>query len=271
MSSVTRITEGSRRKPKVKQIAASDIHVDPEVQRDVIPARVKALADKMDLDAIGIITVSDRGGKGMVALDGQHRLAALEQIGMGEWEVTCLVYSGLDTNQEAALFRRLNDTRKITPYDDFSKGLVEGDETCVAINEIVEKHGLHVTAGGGRDGSVSCVNKLRQVYGINGVAPVGEILDRTLEDSTEAWGIRYSAVDKSIIGGLAIVHTTYADEIDRPTLVKKLAKYKGGSSALIGTARLLKDLRSAPLDRVVASVIVETYNRGRRSGQLDAL
>lgn len=270
MSSVTKITEGSRRKPKVKQIPANQIHVDPEVQRDIIPARVKALADKMDLDGLGVLTVSDRGSNGIIALDGQHRLAALEQLGMAEWEVTCLVYTGLSVAQEAALFRRLNDTRKITPFDDFSKGLVEGDETCLAINEIVEAHGLRVKGYGG-DGNVTCVSKLRQVYGINGVAPVGEILDRTLEDSTEAWGVRYSAVEKNIIGGLAIVHTTYAEEIDRPTLVKKLAKYKGGASGLIGTARQLKELRSASVERVVAAVIVEVYNRGRRSGQLDAL
>jgi len=271
MDSVTKITQGSRRKAKTTTIAACDIRVDPEVQRGIIPARVKALAEKLDLDALGVFTISDRGGRDYVAIDGQHRLAALERVGMGEWEVTCHVYSGLDMSQEAALFRRLNDTRKITPFDDFDKGLKEGDETCVAINEIVEGYGLTVKAGGGSDGSISCVNKMRQIYSINGVAPVGEVLSRTIEDALGAWGVTYAAVDKSVLGGLALVHKTYLDEIDRPALVKKLAKYKGGASGLLGTARLLKDLRSAPLERIVAQVIVETYNRGRRSGQLDAI
>lgn len=270
MAPVTKITKGSRRKPKILNIPAKQIRVDPEVQRQLIPARVSKLTEAMDLDGLGIITVSERGKGDLIALDGQHRIAALEQLGMGEWEVTCHVYSGLSKAQEAALFRRLNDTRKITPYDDFSKGLVEGDEECLAINEIIESHGLRV-AGYGSDGTITCVSKLRQLYESKNGRADGAVLADALTDSLAAWGVRYAAVEKNILGGLALVHRTYGSEVDRPALVNKLSKYKGGAAGLLGTARQLKDLRSASMERLVAAVIVEVYNRGRRSGQLEAL
>lgn len=270
MSAVTRITKGSRRKPKIMSIPAHGIHIDPTVQRSLIPARVKWLADRMDLDALGVFTVSDRGSGNYVVLDGQHRLAAIERVGMGEWEVTCHVYTGLSLDQEAALFRRLNDTRKITPWDDFSKGLVEGDDECIAINTICMQHGLEVE-GYGKDGKITCVLKLRQIYASKNGRPDGELLSDVLEDSISAWGHTYPGVEKNILGGLAIVHRTYGKEFDRAALVNKMAKFPGGPSGILGKAKALRDISSSSLERLVAEVMVGLYNKGRRSGKLEAL
>lgn len=265
MQTATKITKGSRRKPKVMEIPADDIRIDPNVQRDLIPARVKRLADKMDLDGLGILTVSDRGKGGYVAIDGQHRIAALKALEMGEWEVTCHVYAGLSTAQEAALFRRLNDTRKITAFDDYDKGLKEGDDEILAINKIIEKHDLKVRTQG-VDGSITCVVKIRQIF-----AKSPQLLDDTLELTHAIWGTRYAAVEKNILGGLAIIIDTYAGNYDRPTMIKKLAKYKGGPAGMIGSAKQLRELRGTSQERAVAEVIVATYNRGRRTGLLEQL
>lgn len=270
MSSVTKITKGSRRKPKMMKIAAQDIHVDPTVQRKLIPARVRAIADHMDIDALGVFTVSDRGAGNYVALDGQHRLVAMERVGIGEWEVDCKVYVGLSVEQEAAIFRRLNNTRRITAWDDFSKGLIEGDSECVAINNICEQHGLKVTSSG-RDGTITCISKLRQTYASKNGRPDGELLSDVLEDSIAAWGHTYPGVEKSILGGLAIVHRTYGKGFDRAALINKLAKFTGGPSGLLGKARSQQEFSSGSLERLVAEIIVTLYNKSRRAGKLEAL
>lgn len=270
MTPVTKITKGMRKKPRIEQVQASRLSVDENVQRDLIPARVKALAAKLDLDALGIFTVSERDDGQLVVLDGQHRLAALVSHDMDEWEVTCHIYRGLEEAQEAALFRRLNDTRAITPYDDFSKGLVEGDPEALAIDAICQKHGLSVTHYGG-DGHVTCIRKLRQLYISNNGVANGAILDDALSVVLDAWGVHYPAVEKSILGGTAIVLSAYGKEIDRGKLVEKLAKEKGGPSGLLGRARMLKEMRTASVERLVASVIVGTYNKGRSTGKLAEL
>lgn len=270
MAPVTQITKGSRRKPRVEQVRADRLHTDAKVQRQIIPARVKALAAKLDLDALGVFTVSERDRGDLIVLDGQHRLAALLSHDMGEWEVTCHIYRGLSEAQEAAIFRRLNDTRKITPYDDFSKGLVEGDAECVAINEIVEGHGLTVRHAG-RDGAITCITKIRQLYVSNNGVPNGATLDDTLGVAIEAWGLRYTAVEKNVLGGLAIVLKTYGEELERPKLIEKLAKYKGGPSGVLGKARLLKEVRSASIERLVAALVVQIYNSGRSANRLPEL
>lgn len=270
MAPVTKITKGSRKKPRIEKIQADKIRVDEQVQRALIPARRKAIAEKLDLDGLGVITVSERDNGEMVVLDGQHRLAALDYHDMGEWEVDCHIYRGLTVAQEAALFRRLNDTRKITPFDDFSKALTEGDAQSLALNEIIQQHGLRVTASGG-DGQVTCITKLRQLYVSNNGVADGATLDEVLGVVLDAWGLHYPAVEKSILGGAAIVLSTYGKELDHATLVEKLAKVKGGPSGLLGQARLFRDFRTAPMDRLVASVIVQVYNKGRTTRKLAEL
>lgn len=267
MTPVTQITKGSRRKPRIETVAAERLRIDAKVQRQLIPARVKVLAAKLDLDALGIFTVSEREKGDQVVLDGQHRLAALLSHDMGEWEVLCHIYRGLSEAQEAAMFRRLNDTRKITPYDDFSKGLVEGDQECVAINAIASAHGLDVRHSG-RDGAITCITKLRQLYISHNGVPNGAILDDTLAVAIEAWGHRYSAVEKNVLGGIALVLRTYGEELQRSTLIEKLAKFKGGPSGVLGKARLLKEVRSASIERLVAALIVQTYNAGKSANRL---
>jgi hypothetical protein len=270
MAPVTRITKGSRKKPRIVPVRADRLTVVERVQRGLIPARAKALAGKLDLDALGIFTVSERNDGQLVVLDGQHRLEALLIHDMGEWEVTCHIYRGLSEAQEAALFRRLNDTRKITPFDDFDKGLVEGDPEALAINAICQKHGLQVTHYGA-DGHITCIQKLRQLYVSSNGLPSGAILDDALGLVLEAWGVHYPAVEKSILGGVAIVLSAYGKEIDRGKLVEKLAKEKGGASGLLGRARMLREIRTTSVERLVASVIVGTYNKGRGSGKLAEL
>lgn len=261
---VSKITQGSRKRPTIKDVRTDLIKVDARVQRALIPARVKKLADNLDLDAIGIITVSERERDDYYVLDGQHRLEALKRVELGEWEVTCHVYRGLSLAQEAAFFRRHNDTRAITPYDDYSKGLVEGDPECLAIEEILSKNGFKMH-GSARDGVISAVVKVREIFRVD----AGDLLDDTLRVLVAAWGARAASVEKPILGGMAKVLHTFEGEVETAKLIQKLQKSQGGASSVLGKARSMKDLYAASVETLVAKVIVATYNTGKRGGRLD--
>lgn len=269
MTPATRIVENAESVPTVEHIRADQIKIDERVQRALIPARAKKLTDELDLDALGVVTVSLRDSGIYVAIDGQHRIAALLANEMGEWEVICNVYRKLSTAQEAALFRRLNDTRKITAYDDYTKGLVEGDPEIVAINGIVQQHGLKVGTYGG-DGWITAVTKLRKLYQAKDGLPAGENLNEALDVAIKAWGPVYSAMEQSVLGGLALVLRKYP-EADRASLIEGLAKFGGGPAGILGKGRLLREIKSSSVERLCAEVIVETYNKRRRTGKLDPL
>lgn len=250
--------------PQMRRIAINRLITDRRYQRDLILARVKRIADDLDLDALGVFTVSERSDGALVIVDGQHRHAAVMSHDMGEWEVEARVYSGISIEQEAALYRQLNDTRRITAWDDFKAGLEARDPECLEIRRIANEAGFKIT-NQSSDGQVCCIHALRTIYRRKGGA---DALLKSLQDSRAAWGTIAAAAEGDILLGLSILHSTYNGELDRPALIKKLSKFNGGPSGLLGSARGLRELKTAPVSRLVAMVAVELYNRGRRSGQL---
>ena len=243
-----------------KRIAVNALIIDRDVQKANPPttARMMNLVNKFDLDSIGVMTVSLRVDGTYVLLDGQTRKAALDFLELGEWEVLCNVYEGLTKADEAHLFRLLNNTQRPTPVDDFRVGMTAGDVECLAIDKIITKHGLKLSACA-RDGGVTCVSAMRQAYKSGG-------LDDALGTATAAWGLRAAAVQGDIVKGLALVHETYNGTMDRPALINKLSKFQGGASGILGSARNTRNIRSASVARLCAAVIVSVYNRGRKSG-----
>lgn len=251
----------------IETIVAKNLKVDSRVQRALVPSRVRKLAAVLDLDAIGVLTVSRRGTGENFVIDGQHRLAALAEHGLIDWECNCHVYSGLTLAREAALFRTLNNASRPGPFDDFTKGVVAGDEECVAINDIVTKAGLEVSDQAS-EGTVRAVVSLRSIYRAAG--PTG--LADTLKVVTQAWGRRIDAFDGAVLLGVGTVVGRYAGDIDLAVLARKLAKRSGGALALLGDARGMRRFQQSSVARCVAELIVLTYNKGRREdGQLPPL
>lgn len=255
-----------KRKPRrtTEMIAAGELFIDHRVQRELIAARVKGLAEKMDLDSVGVVTVNRReDGKNSV-VDGQHRVAALLRLDLGEWKVKCDTYHGLSLDDEARLWRRLNNTRRPTAFDDFRAALVEGDAESVAIDEMICKHGLRLH-NQKVDGAIQCVNALRQVYRLE-----PEALDSTIAMAIAAWGPTTDAVEGHLIGGLGRLLAQHNGDIDRTVLAKKLAKFPGGPRALVGKARGLRDLRPGTVQQHLATIVTDIYNSKRRTSRVEA-
>lgn len=257
-----------KRKFSTDHLPFRSLVLDPEYQREIIKARVKHLTEHWNLEDVGAVTVSIRPGEPNKAyvIDGQHRVRAAMDLGLGDTKVLCHVYRGLTRDEEARKFLAANDSRAVTPFDKYRAGLVAGDQVALKTKEIAESFGWNVGDGGSRDGQIACVGQIMKLCERDPV-----LLEDTLRVTTEAWGTRASAAEAGLLGGLSQVVASYNGELDHAALAKKLSKYKGGASGLVGNARGLVDIKPISLRRAVAEIIVTTYNKGRRSGQLAAL
>lgn len=252
---------------ETKKMAARDLRPHPIAQRRIVAAKLAKIIKDLDLDGIGVLHVVRYAVNGVTAwwvLDGQHRHAALLHHGFGEWEVDVQIHHDIKTDAAAArLFRILNDRSPMAPFDAFMIGLTEGLPVAVGANRVVADNGLRV-ARTSSDGSVSAVAALKAVYAKDD----GRALDLTLGTLKEAWGAKAAALEGKLIEGLGLVYATHNGAVDRSALCKKLAKFAGGPSALLGASRNLQEIKKGNLPRSVAEVIIGVYNQGRRVGQL---
>lgn len=244
-----------------EQIAAENLTIDHTVQRHLSKQRVNNIADNLDLDSIGVITVNRRADGTNSVVDGQHRVAALFKHDLGEWRVKCDVYHELDLDDEARLFRRLNNTRSPSLIDDFKAGLVEGDPEIVGISDILLNHGLRV--GYDPRKNVRCVSVLQRLYGYS-----PEVLDETVAVAQSAWGDTIGAMDATVLGGIGEVLRQYNGEIDRDNLAKRLSRIPGGPDGVVSRAKTLREIRSGNLRTHASTIVLDVYNAKRTKNRV---
>lgn len=257
-------------KTKIVKVEAKNLAIHPTAQRLISTDHLRKLREKFDLDAIGVIHAVEYEINGVTQLwvvDGQHRLRILMDEGFGDWVVTVLVH--LDIKDEAGScdkFLELNFKKPVSAYDKFEKANLAKHANETGVTKVLRDHQL-VTSRSASDGAVCCVTALTKLY----KADEGVTLRATLDTIMAAWGRTTAACEGKLIEGMGIVFQTYNGSIDRPALVKKLSKYPGGASGLLGDAKGLRQYRRVSLARCVAERVVDLYNTNRRSGKLDPL
>jgi uncharacterized protein DUF6551 len=253
--------EISRATSRIETRRLDLLSVDPAIQRPLDEVRVATIAGNFRWEAFGVPTVSRRPDMTEVILDGQHRVAAARAAGFSNTGVKVMVYLGLTREQEAEMFRLLNNTKSLTAIDKFLVALIEKEPTSVAINRLIESVGLKVVRSGER--AFKAVVAARKVYETE-----PDALARTLHICTAAWGSRATAVDSRLVAGLGLVTIRYGSMIDVRRMVTRLAKYAGGADGVIGAARGLSHLRSMPIGEAVADIAVQTYNGQSKTGRI---
>lgn len=263
---------------KIMEVKASELKIHPIAQRKLVAAQLNKRMADLDLDAIGVLqgveitqttTLTVEGETyvlepGIYVIDGQHRVISLCRHGFGDWKVRVELHpEAVDVARASALFLRLNARATVAAFDMFKNQVQEGNPDAVGAQALVEKIGMSVRRQK-KDGQVACVSALKRLYAID----EGKTLEEVLMIVREAYGKATSAYEAVILDGLAIVVSTHNGTIDRPTLIKKLAKYPAGASGIIGDARGLKKVRRTSMSYCVSETIVEMYNQGRRSGRL---
>lgn len=248
---------------KIERVRLGDITIDQRVQRGIDQARVAKIGGRFNWASFGVPTLSRRSdaGRTLVILDGMHRIEGAKAAGMIDATPQCRVHSGLSLEEEAALFLQLNDTRKPMPVDLFKIGVTSGDKDLLIMNGWIEAAGLTV-AHAGRT-AFRAVTAIRRIYGTDEAAAL-----RALDVCVRAWGAHSDSVQGSIYEGLGLFFIRYGDAPSADELSERLAKYPGGANALLGAARGLSRIRSVSIPNAVADIVVEVYNRSRRTRAL---
>jgi hypothetical protein len=238
-----------------------DLWVDPNVQRTLRKARVEKIAADFKPDAVGVLTTSHRSPDRIHIIDGQHRYRAAEAAGV-TGPIQTMEYHGLTIPEEAALFRLLNTTEKVSRIDQFLIACVEQDKGAVQLAGYLAAHGWSVGSSA-TEARLSAIGSLERVYAL---AP--EAADATLAVLTAAYGRRPAAVQGSLIEGLGRMLAKYGRDVDLTDLAKRLSGVPGGPDGLVGNARGQQLTRTGNLSTQVARVIVTLYNQRRRTSAL---
>lgn len=251
--------------PRVKyemvERKVGDLWVDPAVQRSLKKARVGKMAANFNPDALGVLTTSHRAKDRIHVIDGQHRYRAAEAAAY-TGVIETMEYHGLTVSEEAALFRLLNTTEKVSRIDSFLIACMEQDQAAVRLAGFLTDHGWSVGASA-TESRLSAIGSLERVYALS-----PEAADGTLAVLTLAYGHRSAAVQGSLLEGLGRMLARYGRDVDLEDLAKRLACVPGGPDGLVGNARGQQLTRTGNLSTQVARVITNLYNQRRRTTAL---
>jgi hypothetical protein len=130
---------------EIKSFKVGDILADV-YQRPVSQPHVAKIVREYDERLLGLPVVSVRDNGSCYVVDGQHRIAALAALGVSE--VSCQVLRESDAQAEAALFVKVNTTKKgLTGVDKFF-GLIEAkNESALACRKLFAKNGWTLVRG----------------------------------------------------------------------------------------------------------------------------
>jgi hypothetical protein len=238
-----------------------DLWVDPEVQRSLNKHRVGLMVPEFDANAIGVLTTSYRSARRIHVVDGQHRYRLMEAVKYSGTFMT-MEYHDLTLQDEAALFRKLNTTRKPSRVDHFLVACIEQDPAVLHMRDILDGNGWQISPYGG-EGRLTAVAALERVYALD-----ADAMKRTMHVITHAWGHQGDAVQASLLLGIGRVMFRHGAEMDLDDLVVRLGKFPGGPNGLIGNARGQKATSTGDLSTQVARIVVALYNQRRRSTQV---
>lgn len=251
-------TEPGRVTYKMVERKVGDLWVDPNVQRSLKKKRVSDMASDFKADALGVLTTSFRSVRRVHVIDGQHRYRAAEAARY-TGIIQTMEYHGLTIPEEAALFRLLNTTEKVSRIDQFLIACVEQDPKAVRLAGFLSDHGWAV-GGSATEARLSAIGSLERVFALS-----PEAADGTLAVLTAAYGHRPAAVQGSLIEGLGRMLARYGRDVNLDDLAKRLASVPGGPDGLVGNARGQAITRTGNLSTQVARVITNIYNQRRRS------
>lgn len=258
-----------------KQLVVDDLRVNPDAQRRLVPGWSKAIARNFNREAIGFIAVSERqNGKGPYynIIDGQHRVDAMRQKGLGHSKVNCLVYSCDSDAEEAVLFDQFNTSKSVKSVDRFLVRVTAGDEVACEVSAIVGECGLVVASGPG-PGHVMATSAMEGVYTGSVLRLKGEVhpetLRRTLNALRAAWSGETDAYHATHIKALGAFLLRYPD-IDYERLVDRMKRGSGGPSDMLRSARALCNVRRMSVVHAMCDLYVDLHNTNLRTNRLQS-
>lgn len=266
--------ETTEQKPyTVETIKVSELDIDRRVQRHGLNrAKVARIKNNYNPAAVGVMIVSRRKDRSLVILDGQHRHEATRIVTDNQGEMVCHVYEGLTLAEEAQMFLDLNDTTQPTIIDKFNVTLhaeTEQGDNARDLSEILGAYGWTVSnvAAPGHVNAVKVVQRMYELSEKIGAEP--NLVQSTILTVSRAWGNDRLGVQGPVFEGIARIYARDGSKVDLDRLIEVLKMYRGGPMSLIAEAQQMAAIRKGKVSMAIAEILVEAYNKGRRTKTLD--
>jgi hypothetical protein len=254
-------------------LPVNELEIDRRVQRTGINlAKVARMVKNYNPAAVGTITVSVRKDRSKIIIDGQHRWEATRRVTDNAGTINAHVFHGLTLAEEAQMFLDLNDTTQPPVIDKFKVSLnTDGPEGDNArdIQEILGNYGWTIS-NIPANGNVNCVKVVERVYALSQkIEADPSLIQVTILVVTRAWGNDRFGAQGPVFEGIARMFAEYGSRLDLDRLIDVMKSF-AGPRALIAEATGLAAIRKGKVSMGVAEMLVEAYNKGRRSRQLEA-
>lgn len=250
------------RPPERRLIPVHELTVDRTVQRSYTDQnRVRKMAEEYDPAALGVLEVSWRADGTKHVIDGAHRQEATLIVDPDR-KLECQVHFGLSQSDEASMFRKLNNARGVNPVDRFRVRVVEGEESAVAISNVLARHGWKVQHGQSA-GSFAAIAAIDRVWKGAKALSAAEAVDRVISVITTAWGHEPDGMRGEIVSGIGAVFNRHGNAVDIPKLVSELQSTQARPRGLVGQAKAAQAWRKGPLYDAMAEIVIQMLNRKR--------
>jgi len=225
-----------------------------EAQRPLNELHAQRIADNLDPDMFGTVSVTKPNGKGIYhVIDGQHRVVAVTKKFGREEKIPCQIFDAVDPARAAQIFDRVNSGRRaLQPIELFKVRVTAGNELQTEVNKIVVKCGYFV--GHRNINAIHCVAALEAVYQSYG--PV--VLEATLRLIHKMWGDENTATGALIIRGIGMLLSEFR-HIDFERLAQAVSS-KYTPSRLLGAARTAKEMAGGVGPVIIRDILVARYN-----------
>lgn len=245
-------------------VRVKDLYIDMQYQREPNVNKVSKIARTFNPDALGVIICSLREDGKIAVIDGGHRVAALNLMGMTDLCVKALVYIGLTLEEEARIFTLMNDNRtKPKTADLFRAEVIANDPKSLGLNSLMENLGL-VAANAPGNNKIRCIGTLKEVYDNAGFYHTKV----TLEVLKEAFGEHSSSFNADAITAIAIISKRYGNAINKSLLIKALQRFEN-IDALINKAKSIMSISKTSMKySTLPFIIVESYNYKLKSSRI---
>lgn len=255
---------------QIREIQARLLTVDHAVQRALDAVRVDRIVGDFDVNALGTLVVSQRADGTFHVIDGQHRLAVIIALGHEDWNLRCEVHTGLTRQEEARMFRLLNNARPVSVIEKFLVRIQEEDPVAVSIADVLAEAGWTVSFQK-TPANFCAVSSIEKPYRRAGMGDKGKALvEWVINVVTKSWGFDPDGVRGDIVTGLSLLHLRHGDAVDTKKLIDELTVIPGGPRGLVGRARSLKDFRRGTIADAMAEQLVSMINNKRRVNRLPA-
>jgi hypothetical protein len=243
---------------RIELIPLDKLVIDTKYQRALSHTRVRRIVKNFNPAYLGVLSVSPDGYGRYSVYDGQHRHAALQELGVTEaW---CRVVE-LNQQQQAVAFVALQTEHKpVTTFERHHALVVAGDPAALKIEAAAHENDLVVAPSVGPK-NVRTVTALYWTLAAGGYDHLNEVLSII----TKAWPENPQAFLLPVIKGTSKFLRTYP-EVNRSELVKALARVTP-DQAIRDAASASKAMGYEKVGAVVR-YIWNLYNKKRTTNRL---